>query len=54
MITALTIARRELLHHVRDTRSLASNLLYASMGPGVGCWSRSRMRARAAGAPRFF
>jgi sodium transport system permease protein len=35
MMAALTIARQELLHHVRDTRSLASNLLYASMGPGV-------------------
>lgn len=35
MITPLTIARQELRHHFRDTRSLASNLLYASMGPGV-------------------
>ena len=35
MIAPLTIARQELRHHFRDTRSLASNLLYASMGPGV-------------------
>jgi sodium transport system permease protein len=35
MITTLTIARQELRNHVRDTRSLASNLAYASMGPGV-------------------
>ena len=35
MIDPLTIARQELRHHFRDTRSLASNLLYASMGPGV-------------------
>lgn len=35
MIAPFTIARQELRHHFRDTRSLASNLLYASMGPGV-------------------
>jgi sodium transport system permease protein len=35
MRAILTIARQELRHHFRDTRSLASNLLYAAMGPGV-------------------
>jgi sodium transport system permease protein len=35
MKSTLIVARQELLHHLRDTRTLASNGLYAAMGPGV-------------------
>jgi sodium transport system permease protein len=35
MKSTLIVARQELLHHLRDTRTLASNVLYAAMGPGV-------------------
>ena len=35
MRATLIVARQELRHHFRDTRALASNVLYAAMGPAI-------------------
>jgi sodium transport system permease protein len=35
MKATLIVARQELRHHLRDTRTLASTVMYAAMGPGV-------------------
>jgi ABC-type Na+ efflux pump permease subunit len=35
MKTILTVARKEIREHLRDTRTLATSVMYASLGPAV-------------------